>query len=455
SIPPEYPTEVAVYEQSTNKGAIIAFIIVFFLVVLGLVYWFFFRGPSPSTPPTTTKEPVTLSYWGLWDDASIVQPIIEEYQKANPHVTIAYEKMSPESYIERLIARSKTGNGPDIFRYHNTWLPEIQEVVSPLPADIMTNAQFEQTFYPIHAKDLKIGENYYGIPLMIDGMVLVYNNAILKQAGIQDPPAVWLGDNNDVLTVAAETTVREPNGEIITSGMAIGTATNIPHFGELYSILLLLNGGDFNDLSTTEAAEALELYRSFAEDGNWSSDMPNAIPGFAQGKVGMIVVPSWQILNIQAENPNLDMGVAPIPSGLDGTRASIASYWVEGVNRLNPNQAEAWKFLSFLSSREQLTKLYEIQSKTRIFGNPYPRQDMADLLINDKYLGAVIKQAKDDVYVTLPVAALTQDAGLNDEILQYLENAINSTIEGVEYSSALQTAQSGISQVMTRYEIER
>jgi multiple sugar transport system substrate-binding protein len=228
-----------------------------------------------------------------------------------------------------------------------------------------------------------------------------------------------------------------------------------PHFGELYSILLLLNGGNLNDLSTTEASESLQLYRRFAEDGYWSADMPNAIPAFAQGKVGMIVVPSWQILNIHAANPSIDIGVAPIPSGLDGSRAAIASYWVEGVNRLNPNQAEAWKFLAFLSNKEQLTKLYELQSKTRLFGNPYPRQDMADLLINDKYLGAVIKQAKDDVNVSLPVAALTHDAGLNDEILQYLENAINSTVEGVDYTAALQTAQSGISQVMTRYEIER
>lgn len=455
SIPPEYPTDVPVYEESTNKLPIIIGIVVFFFAVLGGVYWFFFRNASDAVVTESPKGEVNLTYWGLWDDAAVMQPLFDDYKKANPNVTITYEKMTPDTYRERLIARSGTGNGPDIFRYHNTWLPQIQEVVAPMPSDIMSNQEFEQTFYPIVAKDLKIGDAYYGIPLMIDGTVLIYNDALLKQAGLSSPPAVWVGDNNDVITAVNALTVREPDGQLITTGMAIGTASNVPHFGEIYGILLLLNGGDFDDLSTTEASEALGLYRRFAEDEYWSEDMSNAITAFAEGKVAMVLAPSWQILNIKAQSPTLQIKVAPVPRGLDDSAVSISSYWVEGVNRQNPNQAEAWKFLKYLSQREQLTKLYEIQSQTRIFGNPYPRQDMAELLSNDQYLGPVIRQAQEDIYVSLPVADLTHDEGLNDEILLYLENAISSTSEGVDYSAALGTAQSGIQQVLDRYEIQR
>jgi len=454
SIPPEYPTNIQVYEEKTNKGAIITGIVVFFLVVLGLVYWFFFRGATaPSLPEQGSKEPITLSYWGLWEDAAIMQPLIDAYQKANPHITIQYERMSPEKYRERLIARSNAGNGPDIFRFHNTWIPEIKDVIAPLPAEIMSNEEFEKTFYPIHAKDLKIHENYYGIPLMIDGTILIYNDTILKQAGLSSPPAVWVGDSNDVLSAVNTMTVREPDGQIITSGMAIGTATNIPHYGEMFGILLLLNGGDFYNLSSTEASEALQLYRSFSENEYWTDSMPQAITAFTEGKVAMIIAPSWQVLNIKAQNPDLQIKTAPIPSGLDNVRVALSSYWVEGVNRSNPNQAEAWKFLKYLSTAENLTKLYQLQSQTRLFGNPYPRQDMADLLKNDQYLAAVIRQAQDDVYVTLPVADLTHDEGLNDEVLQYLKNAITASSEGVDYGAALGTAQSGISQILERYEI--
>jgi len=456
SIPPEFPTDVPVYEENSNKVPLIMGIILFFTVVFGLIFWFFLKDRifPPSTAPTETGEEVTLTYWGLWDEVAVYQPLIEAYQKEHPNVKINYEKMDPEQYRERLIARSQAGNGPDIFRYHNTWLPQIQEVVSPLPQDIMSNQEFEQTFYPIHQKDLKISDNYYGIPLMVDGLVLIYNETLLKQAGISTPPPVWVGGDNDVLNTVNKLTVKEPNGQIVTSGIAVGTADNIPHYGEIFGILLLLNGGDLKDLTTNEASEALLLYRKFAEDGYWNSSMPNAVSAFTQGKVAIIIAPSWHVINIKAQNPELQVKVASIPKGLDDSAVSIANYWVEGVNRLSKNQTEAWKFLNYLSEREQLTKMYEAQTQVRLFGNPYPRQDMAELLRDNEYLAPVISQAQNDVYVGLPLVDRTYDEGMNDEILQYIKNAINSAEEGVDYSAALGTADQGIKQVLERYALE-
>ncbi|PJE61815.1 hypothetical protein COU87_02610 [Candidatus Roizmanbacteria bacterium CG10_big_fil_rev_8_21_14_0_10_39_12] len=457
SIPPDFPTDVPIYQESNNKGMFIGGAILFFIVVFGLIYWFFLRNiinPPTSTPAPTSNENVTLTYWGLWDEAEIFQPVIESYQKEHPNITVKYEKMSPDQYRERLIARSQTGNGPDIFRFHNTWLPELQEVISPLPADVMTVEEFNTTFYPIHQKDLKIQDQYYGIPLMIDGMVLVYNEDILKRAGLINPPTTWVSEGNDVFSAIKQFTVKDTNGTIITAGMAIGTATNVEHFGEIFGILLLLNGGDFKDLTTPEAAEALELYRKFSEDGYWDETMPMSTTAFIQGKVAMIMAPSWQIIDIKSQAPELNIKVAPIPQGLDGAAVSIASYWVEGVNKQSPHQAEAWEFLKYLSEKEQLLKMHETQSKVRLFGIAYPRQDMGDLLNDHPYLKPVISQAKDDVYVSLPLTSRTYDGGLNDEIVKYIEDAITSSSKGTDYSSALTTAGQGINAVLERFKIE-
>jgi len=180
SIPPDFPTDVPVYQESNNKWMFVIGAILFFLIVFGLIYWFFLRDLiQPLKPPSSSTEDITLTYWGLWDEKDVFQPVIDDYQKKNQHITIAYEKMSSEQYRVRLLARSQTGNGPDIFRFHNTWLPEIQEVITAIPADIMTVEEFNAIFYPIHQKDLKINDQYYGIPLMVDGTVLIYNEDIL------------------------------------------------------------------------------------------------------------------------------------------------------------------------------------------------------------------------------------------------------------------------------------
>jgi multiple sugar transport system substrate-binding protein len=47
----------------------------------------------------------------------------------------------------------------------------------------------------------------------------------------------------------------------------------------------------------------------------------------------------------------------------------------------------------------------------------------------------------------------TFDNGLNDEIVKYIENAINATVEGVSYQEALKTAKQGVDQVFSKYQL--
>lgn len=431
-----------VFQENKNQYILIVFVgIVFFFIFIFLIKTLLGGKKSLS--------PVNLTYWGLWEDKQVFQPLIDEYQQKNPNVKIEYIKMSPENYRDKLIARSKLGQGPDIFRFHNTWLPQLKEVIAPLPKQIMSDADFEKTFYKIHQKDLKAGNYYYGLPLMIDGLVLVCNEDLFKKAGINTYPVTW----DDITEIVPKLTVKDLQGNIVTSGIAIGTTGNLEHFSDIFGLLLVQNGGSLNNLASSEASGALEIFRKFAELPNnfWDQNMPNSINAFIQEKLAMIIVPSWQIISIKSANPEIKIKVVPVPAVPGSQQVSLASYWVEGVSRYSKNQVEAWKFLKFLTEKENLTKFYEIASRFRPFGEAYSRVDLRELLIQNEYLGAVIKQA--DNFVSLPLISRTFDNGLNDEIIRYIENAINSTIEGVSYQEALRTADQGIKQVFTKYNI--
>lgn len=434
--------EPAIYKENTNPPFLFIGVGLAIFIFLLLIFSSLFSGKK-------IKKPVNLIYWGLWEEKEIFQPLIDEYQKKNPNVKIIYQKMSPDSYREKLIVRSKNNQGPDIFRYHNTWLPEIKEVLSPLPSSVMTNSEFETTFYEIYQKDLKVGRYYYGIPLYIDSLVMIYNRGLFKKAGILKEPATW----DDILDIVPRLTVKDQQGNLVTAGIAIGTASNIEHFSDIFALFLVQNGGDLKNINSQEAVSALEAYRKFAEIPNqfWNEDMPNSINAFIQEKVAIIFVPSWQILNIKLMNPELDFKVVTVPIIPGGKTISVANYWVEGVSRFSKNQIEAWKFLKFLSEKENLTKFYEIQSRTRLFGNAYSRKDLANLLIQNEYLGPVVKQAEN--LVSIPLISRTSDNGLNDSLIKYLENAINSTIQGVSYQEALKTMSQGVEQIFNQYNI--
>ncbi len=441
-----------IYEENKNQYMLIVAGGIVFLIIFVIIFKALFFGKS-------ADKPINLIYWGLWEDKEVVEPLITAYQQKNPHIKITYQKMNPQSYREKLVSRSKTqgteGAGttaiekPDIFRFHNTWLPEIKDIVAPLPPTVMNAEEFDRTFYPIHKKDLKVGNYYYGLPLTIDGLVLIYNQSLFKKAGIATVPVTW----DDITEIVPKLTVKDQSGQLITSGIALGTASNVDHFSDIFGLLLLQNGGSLNKLDQEEAAGALEIFRKFSEppQGYWTEGMTNSTTAFIQEKVAMIIVPSWVILSIKSANPDIDMKVVPVPVVPGTALISIASYWIEGVSRFSNNQLEAWKFLRFLTEKENMTKLYEIQSKIRPFGEPYSRVDLAPLLAQNPYLGAVIKQANN--FASQPLVSRTFDNGLNDEIIKYLENAINSTIQGVSYKEALEKAKQGIDQVFKKYNL--
>ena len=439
--PPESPPPV--YEENKTKYFFIIGVGVFFLLLLIFFISVLF-GKSSS-------KVITLTYWGLWEDREVYAPLIQAYEQKNPKIKINYQQMSPQDYRDKLIARSKNGQGPDIFRFHNTWLPEIGEVAAPMPSNIMSNTEFEKTFYKIHSKDLKVGDHYFGLPLEIDGLVLAYNDDLFKKIGITTPPTNW-DEVTDVVNKFASAV--DKDGKPITSAIALGTSSNVDNFSDILGLLLVQNGADLKKLDSAEAAGALESYRKFAEPPNniWNDSLPPSVTAFAQEKVAMIIVPSWELINIKNTNPDLKMKVTTIPAVPGATPVSLASYWVEGVSRESKQQLEAWKFLRFLVDKDNLTKLYEAESKTRLFGEPYSRVDLASLLVQNDYIGPVLKQA--DNYVSLPVISRTYDNGLNDEIITYLGNAINQTVEGVSYSEAMLTAKKGVDQVLTKYKVE-
>jgi ABC-type glycerol-3-phosphate transport system substrate-binding protein len=78
---------------------------------------------SACTKPAPEK--VILNYWGVYEPAANMEEVIREYQTANPHVTIKYTQRGLKEYKQQVLARAGKENGPDIFRFHNSWVPEL------------------------------------------------------------------------------------------------------------------------------------------------------------------------------------------------------------------------------------------------------------------------------------------------------------------------------------------
>lgn len=419
----------------------ILMVLVFMLVLLGLVAggrfaWRFLAG---------SKE-VTITYWGLWENDATMRRIIADFEAKNPKIKVSYVKQSPRQYRERLQAANARGEGPDIFRFHNTWVAMLAGDIAPVPKTVMTPEAFSTTFYPVASHDLVSGSVLYGLPMMIDGLGLYINEELFAKAGVSEP-VTW----EDVLTIVPKLTVRD-GATITTSAIALGTTGNVEHWSDIVALMMLQNGANLTSLTGKEAEETILFYRKFADPVDpvytWNETLDNSIYAFAIGKVAMILAPSWRAFDIAQINPQLRFKIVPVPQ-LPGRTVTWASYWAEGVSAKSKFQQQAFRFLTYLTSRDVVANLYAEAAKTRLFGEIYARTDLGATIEADPFAGAYAKQAK--FAVSFPLASRTFDNGINDKLIKYLEDAINSVAAGNAPSAALQTASNGFRQVLGQY----
>jgi len=392
-----------------------------------------------------------LTWWGLWEDSSIVQPLIDEYQADHPNVKIVYQRQSKEDYRERLTNAFAQNSGPDIFRFHNTWTPMLSKYMSTIPSDVMSAQEYQETFYPVAANDLSVGGEYVGIPLEYDGLGMFVNEEIFATFGKRVPDN-WI----ELRDTAIDLTIKDENGVIKQSGIALGRTENVDHWQEILALMMIQNGVDLKKPTGVLAQGALDFFtRFYKTDEVWDETQPPSTIAFANGKLAMYLAPSWRAFEIDQLNPNLKYRVYPVPQLSKETEdepdITYASYWVEGVWDKSSNKEQAWDFLKFLSSRENLTKLYANASKTRRFGEPYPRRDMRDLLVNDSVAGGFIDLAPTAKSWYMASRTFDGDTGMNSRLSSYFEDAINAVNDRSSSEAALQTAAIGVQTVLADY----
>ncbi len=418
------------------------------ILLVGLLSYAIFRYVIPRFKDTSKQ--VTLVYWGLWEDERVMKGVLSEFEKENPSISVSYVKQDSKQYRERLVTRIQNGTSPDVFRFHNTWLPMLSKILIPFPKDIVENSEFEKQYYPSIVQDLRKNGAIYGIPVGIDTLSLFVNKELLNAAG-EKLPVTW----DDFLKTAAHLTVKDQAGKIKTSGAAMGTFDNITHSPDIISLLFAQNGVDLKNFSSTSqnASDSLSFYTSFAKqpDNTWDETLDPSILAFAKGNVAMYFGYSWDIFIIKGLNKDLSFQITDAPH-LPNREITVTSYWADGVSVKSLHQKEALLLMKFLLKKDTAIKLYTEASKVRLFGFPYAHVALGESLRNNVLVYPFVKQAK--TAVSSFFVGETRDEGLNAQMNAYLGNAVRSILGNTSPQSAVETLSSGVSQVLNQYSIK-
>lgn len=450
--------------KTKNKSKLLLFLGIGVGLIIILLLTFLVIIPKINS--SKTKQ-ITINYWGLWEDPSAIEGVIADYESKNPGVKINYVRNQITNYRSRLQTRLESsdsvGDAPDIFRIHESWLPMFKGDLAKVPATTATTIGLDSDYFDTYKNDVKSGSSWMAIPLMYDGLSLFYNKSLIDSAQVSLPKSWW-----DLETAANKLTVRDSNGKITVAGAALGLTDNVDHWSDILGLMMKQGGVNIltdDDANNKKLEDVLTFYTLFnTKDHVWDEILPNSTQFFASGKLAFYFGPSWRVFNIEdTKTPDLKYAITNVPqlptltgastdqsSDADLTNINWSSYWVEGVNPKSANQTEAWKFLTFLSTKENLEKLYAAESQIRSFGEIYPRKSMADSLnTNDKVQPFV---AAANTATGWYLSSNTSDGGLNDTMISYFGNAINAMVlKNSTAESVMPDLRNGINQLVQKY----
>jgi multiple sugar transport system substrate-binding protein len=371
-------------------GGVIAGIIVLFLII------------SFSLKPSESKA-ANLVIWGTIESPELFTDLAKSYIQETK-VKIAYIIKDEKTYEQELVNALAAGSGPDIFFFKNTWLLKHYNKVQPAPKSLFTAQAIDQSYPQAVLRDFTSGDNVYAIPLYLDTLALFYNQSLLDQAAIPFPPKTL----EELVEMTPRLTKFNERRDILYSGMALGTATNISHAADILPLLMVQAGSDIvnEDLNitfhrTNAGAQALSFYTQFTKPKNkvysWDEKMGNSIEELARGKVAMAIGYASDIRIIRSVSPYFNFKIVPMPQPQDiRLRKDYANYWGLAVNKQSKYKQAAWELISFLSQNEpaeNFARRTNLPPAKRILLDKFKNQPIMDVFSRQAYTAISWPQA--------------------------------------------------------------
>lgn len=332
-----------------------------------------------AAPAAAADVTITYSDWQLAQDiwGKSLKDAFAEFEKQNPGIKVATEPVALAQRDVKFTTAIRAGAGPDVFALDMNpvkqyiaegWVKDLTPFI-----DKEGGKKFLDDFYARSTGPLTEGGKVYGVPKNIVAMVLVYNEAMFKEAGIQKVPETWDDFRAAMKTLTKST---KAGGPVDQWGWTIVAAK--AGFDLRFSVILRGFGGDFLTPDGTKSAldspAAKEAFKYVVDMVQNDKTMP---PGVAQvdangarrmlanKQIAVKIGTTWSLPEVSGMNPALDgwkvLKMAHIPQKkVDDT--SVRSTLYQKSLFMNPNTKNpeaAWKLIKFMTEAKQMQRWFD------------------------------------------------------------------------------------------------
>ena len=244
-------------------------------------------GGDESADPTSGKAKGTITVWAPGVEGEKLPELARDFEKENPGVKVKVTPIAIDQAHDKILTSIAGGKTPDVSWVGSTWMGEFAKTgaLDEAPSSI-DQSQFFQG-----ARDaVTVDGKAYGVPWHVETRLLYYRTDIAKKAGITSPPKTW-----DELKEMARALQSK-------GGAKYGINLSTNNWQE-WAPFVWQNGGEIAEgdkytLTSPEAVEATEFYKSFYDEKLAPPATPQGfdiVPAFVRGTHPMFFSGPWHM----------------------------------------------------------------------------------------------------------------------------------------------------------------
>ncbi|WP_314095325.1 sugar ABC transporter substrate-binding protein [Microbacterium foliorum] len=306
---------------------------------------------------------VTIEFAQWWEPElpdGEFQGLIDEFEDANPGITVKLVSGPYASTKEQLFAGAASGTMPDVVGLDGAWVNDFasQGVIADLSALMKENDYDDSEL----ASQIQVDGSTYMIPVVNFVYPMFTNDTLLAEAGVTAPPTT----RTEFADAAAKVSALGDDA----SGWVLPLSLEAPN-GVQNDVMswVWASGGSMlkdgqPDLTNADVTSAVDFIGDMWDAGSIASGSftmkeQDKVEEFTNGRVGMMIDSLAHINLIRETNPDLKFSISALPAedGYDGERGIPYASWGIGVAENSEHKDAAFKLVSFLMSEKTNSEL--------------------------------------------------------------------------------------------------
>lgn len=324
------------------------------LIISSLLGTLFLGACSSNNKEATKQEGDTVSgeltvLTNRTDGEDIFKQIETDFIEKYPDVTrVKFENLA--DYDQTVMTRMNGGEYGDVLFIPFSMAGSRQDYPNYFEK-LGTTDELKKDYLDVYEADYK--DDVYGLPVALNSLGIIYNEDVLKEAGITETPTTTEAFIKDLKTIKDKTGATPFYSNYQAVAVWAGALTSFG--GEQFKSNTLETGDAFKE--GMPIRQVMDLFYELASNGliekdPMTLDSQTAFSQLAEGKIAMLMNGSQEVSTIQDLSKN-SIKIMNFPVETEGkTSLPLGAPAVMGISKQSKNKKTAEAFVEFFLSEE-------------------------------------------------------------------------------------------------------